>query len=176
MAHIVASIDWYGPYKSPEEAKAKKLDYGEGLYMAIGRMKRQRKDRILYVGLSDNPASRVSSSHKSLNKITGKYEIWLGEISSIGKSGRKKGRRTTTVNLAESVLIYGLKPKLNDRKKRFPPTEEITILNRWWDIDYENEIEDRPHKGLPDIIDYRGDYCAIRLGWAEWHRKVLKEE
>lgn len=170
MAHVAISVDWYGPYGSITEAQSKRRDYREGLYVAIGQKKIGDRERILYIGLSNNPAGRVGNNHPTLASIEGHFHLWLGEISSTGKPGARTGVRSTTLDLAESALIYGLQPVLNARKL-LPPTTEISVLSRWWKRDYETEILHRPHREWADIVDYRGGDYGIRLGWATWHHQ-----
>jgi len=86
MNHIAIVIDWFGPYRGLEEARAAlKKDYEDGLYVGIGKVKHQKgRARIQYVGISKELLSRVCNAHHKLNQITRDQHIWLGEVASVG--------------------------------------------------------------------------------------------
>ena len=53
MKSPIAVVDWYGPY-TLEEAQECASDYGDGVYMAIGKCAKQKLTRLQYFGLTSN--------------------------------------------------------------------------------------------------------------------------
>ena len=166
MKHIVVKIDWYGPYKNMAEAKgAAQSDFDDGLYLAIGSLKNKKKNKIRYVGLSKNLAGRVSNTHETLSKLVEPYEIWLGEVGSTGIAGPKTQTTDLHLDLAEWCHVYFIDPYLNDKKRYSPPKKPVTVINHWWEKDYESLLKKRPHKDWPDVIDFLGKEYGAKVVW-----------
>ena len=167
MKHVTVVIDWYGPYSSiPEARKAARNDYGDGLYMAVGKIKHQRGyKKLQYIGLSSTLAVRLSNGHKKLKLVSQKFELWMGEVGSTGIPGKKAQVTNVQLDLAEWAHSYFLELPLNNKKRRKPPKHPVTVLNRWWQSDYETKWRKRPHRDWPDIIDFWGVDYGARLGW-----------
>jgi len=175
MKHIAVKIDWYGPYYSISEAqKAAKDDYESGLYLAIGKLENKRKKKIRYIGLSKNLANRVNDAHATLEQFDGEIEIWLGEVGSTGIPGRKTQSTDLHLDLAEWGHVYFIDPYLNEKKKWSPPKYPVTIINHWWNKDYETLIKKRPHKSWPDVIDFLGKTYGAKVVWYGGECEVWK--
>ena len=171
MAQKAIVIDWYGPYKDlPYARKAASKDFEAGLYMAIGKTEDKGKKKLQYIGLTKNLSSRITNSHHKLCEITGDFEIWLGEVASVGIPGKKKQVTDTRLDLAEWAHIFFLKLPLNERK-RVPPKDTVTVLNRWWFPDYERGRKRRPHTDWPDVIDYWEG--GAKIAWFTTGKKCL---
>jgi len=129
---IVAIVDWYGPYRSLKEARsAARSDYGEGLYMLLGRKKNQKKTRIQYIGVAMDISNRLTNNHKIASILEQKREIWLGEIGSTGIPGRKNKKLAIQIDLVEWAHAYFLNIENNKNKTKKPPDKPITVINRW---------------------------------------------
>lgn len=164
MKPVVAVVEWYGPY-SEEQARDASSDYGDGIYLAIGKTKNQRTAHLQYVGLASNLPTRLNGKHHKLPKITRDLEIWLGEVVSPRTPGKKMKVTDRMLDLTEWAHAYFLQLRLNDRKKTNPPDRPVTVYNRWWRIDYETPYKQRPHKEWPDIIDFRGRDYDAKVVW-----------
>lgn len=152
--HLMIAINWYGPYRSLEEASyIAKEDYGYGLYMGIGKQKGERKSRLQYVGISESLGSRIGSAHHKLHQITRDFELWMGEPATAEPSGPKMKVTRATLDHAEWLHSYFLSLPLNERKKSLPD-RSVSVLNRWWMKDYVTPRKKRPHSAWPDLIDY----------------------
>ena len=166
MKHIVVKIDWFGPFKSIEAAQgAAKVDFKDGLYLAIGALENRSRNKIRYVGLSSNLGSRVSAKHSALAKLEGDYELWLGEVASTAIPGKKTQSTDLLLDMAEWSHVYFIDPALNDKKTFSPPKYPTTIVNHWWDTTYDTLLKKRPHKDWPDIIDYLGKDYGAKVVW-----------
>ena len=167
MKHVAIVIDWFGPYKSIEEAKiAMNSDYVDGLYMAIGKTAYQRgKPTLQYVGISKNLKTRVNNKQHKICQISKLNEIWLGEVASTGIAGKKRQATDLRLDLAEWCHSYFLQLPKNDKKTINPPKYPVTVLNRWWFKDYEKKRERRPHSEWPDIIDFIGRDYGAKISW-----------
>jgi hypothetical protein len=133
--HISIVVDWYGPYKGIQEAREPaENDYGDGLYLFIGRQKYQKwPPKLLYVGISGSLHNRITTHHEKLPYIAGEPIIWLGEIASYGIPGPAS---QNLLHLAEWATAYFLKLSLNSKKTFNPPNYPVMVVNRWWKKDY----------------------------------------
>jgi hypothetical protein len=175
---IAVVINWFGPYTYEEAIKAAKTDYDDGLYVVIGREPNQKKDRFQYIGIANNLHQRLLQQKGLFNAFSQKCELWLGESASTRIPGKKIGNKNPAIDLAESAHIYFLQPPLNVNKSVYPPKSEITVVNRWWNTDYDTPRKLRPIDDWPDMIDYYGkEYCAklvwskLKRGRIQWYSK-----
>jgi hypothetical protein len=162
--HIGIVVDWYGPYKSIQEArKVSKIDYEDGLYLFIGRQKNQQSStNLLYVGISGSLQDRLTPQHPILSDISGDPIIWLGEIASYGIPGPAS---QNLMHLAEWATAYFLQLPLNTKKTYNPPNFPVTVVNRWWKRDYKTRRKQRPHPDWPDVFDFPGREFDAKVGW-----------
>ena len=171
MATVALIVDWCGPFKTIEDASrtADNLHFGEALYFATGKRRRQRAASLQYVGISNDPMSRLSKFHHKLPEITADVRIWIGEISSHAIAGRKAARHpvahSRAVELAEWALVYFLEIPLNRRKRKNPPNESVVLVNRWWNADNKTKRKHRGSRNWPDFIEYDQEYNYGRLQW-----------
>ena len=164
--HVAIIIDWYGPYSLTDAKRVAKESFGAGVYVALGKLKHKRGPSLFqYIGISSNLTQRIKADHDKLSLITRNRIMWLGEVASTGIPGPKNKRTDIQLDLAEWAHIYFLKPKLNDKKLRFPPNRGWTVINRWWRKDFETSRTRRPHNNLPDMIDYLGPGYGARIVW-----------
>ena len=165
MKSIAAVIEWYGPYGLDEAKEVASNDFGDGLYMAIGKCKYQRATQLQYVGLSSHLASRLYSDRHKLSRITREVSIWIGDVTTPRSPGRKVKVTDRMLDLAEWVHIFFLQLPLNDKKRVTPPEYPVTVYNRWWKKDYETQYRQRPHRVWPDLVDFLGHEYPARTVW-----------
>lgn len=169
MKSITAIIDWYGPYSLEEAHQASSSDYNDGLYAVIGKLKYQRSPRMQYVGIANDLCTRLNSYHDKILQVirdnASERGIWLGEVSSSRSPGRKVKITDRMLDLAEWAHVYFLQLPLNEKKRMSPPDMPIVVYNRWWQKDYETPFLKRPHRGWPDLIDFVGLECNVKLVW-----------
>jgi len=164
--HIAIVVDWYGPYSLNEAIKVSRKDFGEGLYLLIGKTKYQKKpSKMQYIGIADDLFSRINGNHQKIPELSQECSIWLGEIASLGIPGPKSKVTNVQLDLAEWLHSYFLELPLNERKKVNPPDNTATLLNRWWFKDYETPRQKRPHKDWPDLIEYTGKKYGAKAVW-----------
>lgn len=165
MKTIVSVIDWVGPYSWSEAASAS-ADYEDGVYLAIGKTKRQRYSRLQYIGLASNLSSRINGYHHKLEKITRDLEIWLGEVVSPRTPGKKLKVTDRMLDLSEWAHAYFLQLPLCERKTANPPDGAITVYNRWWNKRSDDTpCKKRPHKDWPDFIEFIGPEYDAKTVW-----------
>ena len=164
--HVAIIIDWYGPYTLTDAKKVAKESFGTGVYVALGKQKYKKGPSLFqYIGISSNLAKRINEDHDKLALITRNRILWLGEVASTGIPGPKNKNTDIQLDLAEWAHIFFLKPKLNNKKLCFPPYRGLTVINRWWQKDFETNRTRRPHNNLPDMIDYFGPGYGARIVW-----------
>ncbi len=168
MAALSVTVDWYGPYDSIQSAQeAAREEFDNGLYIGIGKSKWDREVAIQYIGIAESLASRVGERHKKLSLIVRDLEIWLGEVSSFGKPGRRRNASIPAhLDLAEWAFIYFLDLPLNDRKKVRHPYAPVTVHSRWYDIQY-NLREAPPHPDFPIMIDFIGKEDGAKIQFTD---------
>ncbi len=180
MADSMATVvDWYGPYtgagggavRSAQAAAA--VDYGPGLYLAIGHGETLRRGPLtmLYMGISSNIASRVTPQHTTLASLS-ISSIWLGEIGSAGIPGRRAKRTNPNLDIVEWMSAYFLRIPYNDKKRVNPPWTSAVILNRWWQPDY-NTPASRPVARWADVIEWDLSKQTANLVWFGRNGKVV---
>ena len=163
MKPTLALVEWYGPYDL-QAAVASAIDFDDGLYMVVGKCKRQRVARLQYVGLAKTLHGRLKGKHEKIATVCRDTEIWLGEVSSPRSPGRKIKVTDRMLDLVEWAHVFFLQLPLNEKKKKRPPDRDIIVYNRWWKTDQETARLKRPHRGWPDLIDHIGmGYDAKRV-------------
>lgn len=167
MKQLAVIIDWFGPYNNLDDAKAAaKKDYKGGLYMAIGKTAKQKGTaKLQYIGISEKLVNRIGNYHEKLDELKKPFQIWLGKMASVGLPGKKTQVRDKRIDFSEKAHIYFLQLPLNNLHKKYPPKYPITVINRWWRVDYERKRKRRPHSSWPDIIDYMGPQYDGRIAW-----------
>lgn len=173
--YVSIIIDWYGPYNLEDAIKYSKKDYADGLYMAIGKIKNQKSlSKLQYIGISQELFNRLGRNHHKIKKLSQECEIWLGEVGSYGIPGKKEKVTDTQLDLAEWLHVYFLNLPLNSKKKKNPPSQFATVLNRWWFTDYETLRKKRPHCDWPDIIDFMGFEYGAKIVWFGGRAKKIR--
>ena len=166
------AVHWFGPYNSLAEAReaASKWDW-PGLYLCIGKTRRQDKQAVQYIGISKQLSKRLKSAHHKLGDVANINEpisdlkIWLGEIATAEPSGKRLKVTQTTLDYAEWLHARFMRLPLNDRKTKTLPTRSVTVLNRWWKTDFDTPRRNRPHPAWPDLIDFQGAHLPARTVW-----------
>ncbi|MDB5580838.1 MAG: hypothetical protein JWR80_6014 [Bradyrhizobium sp.] len=173
-------VDWYGPYTSIKSAKAavRKHAFAEVLYMAVGSIDRQKTAHLQYVGITLDFTVRLSTTHTIRQYVMEEgLSLHLGVVSSHAIAGRRASyqnkKHSRPVYLAESVIAFFLSLPLNRNKRCSPPKDSVTLINRWWKINEEEEVRKwrRPHPEWPDYIEYDQHSDA---GLVAWHGKRRK--
>ena len=164
--HLVVGIDWYGPFEIGEAYRAAYDFHAGGLYLCIGKTVGTHKRKIQYIGKSNTKLyTRITDRHHKLRLVTRDRSIWLGEIATGNVPGRKKVATPVSLRMAEWAIARLLKLPLNDRLQNSLPKRPVTVLNRWWKIDYMTPRVQRPHNEWPDLIDYLGSEYRARNVW-----------
>lgn len=166
MSHVALIVDWYGPYSYEKAKTSAKNDFCDGLYMVIGKTKHQKASTaIQYIGVAKDLCSRLCNGHHKIHEVTRERKFWLGEIGSVGIPGPKGKVIDVRIDLAEWAHAYFLRLPLNDKKTKNAPDRAVTVLNRWWQVDYESPRIRRPHQNWPDLIEYLGSGESAKLVW-----------
>lgn len=183
--HLMIAVEWYGPFKGIDAARAVAkgrvggFRWDQGLYLAISSdTRRNQRRRIDYIGRSGEVHKRISHRHKKLTAIRGTPEIWLGEITSAEPGGKKNYVSRDTLRFAEMMLVYYLKPHLNEQMFERGPKRDVTLLNTWWKIDLklDDPYEDiqpyqrRPIRDWPDLFYYPGEGFDATAVWFKGSR------
>lgn len=163
--HLMIAINWYGPYRDLDEARrCARHDYDHGLYLAIGKCKYERRRSLQYIGIGGNIHTRLTENHHKLQLIVRERSLWLGEIATAEPSGRRLKATRTTLDYSEWLHARFLQLPLNDKKTKALPPRSVTVLNRWFALDYETPVR-RPHSDWPDLIDYPHYDLPARAVW-----------
>ncbi len=164
--HLMIAVNWYGPYRDLDEARAAaRQDYGDGLYMCIGKRPYQRKVSMQYIGIGSNVHTRMKEGHHKLREVTQERVIWLGEIATAEPSGKRMKATKTTLDFAEWLHARFMQLPLNEKKTKDLPSRSVTVLNRWFKTDYATLYKRRPHPDWPDLIDYPDYELPARMIW-----------
>lgn len=148
-AHTTVIIDWQGPYNYSDIED--NPDWGNGLYLASGKLKYEREATIQYCGITEGSFIGRFKFHHKVHEINREQEFWLGTVKYPGEASRH------FLEIAESIIIYFWQPALNARKKAFPP-KPITLVNKWFKKDGSPRL--RQHtmcKHLSDVISWDGE-------------------
>ncbi|TIS87702.1 hypothetical protein [Mesorhizobium sp.] len=159
------AVDWFGPYDLEGAKKAANSDYGDGLYMCIGKRPYQRAPALQYVGIGIQVRTRLKEDHHKLQEVTKQRSMWLGEVVTAEPSGKKIKVTPATLDYAEWLHARFLRLPLNEKKTKGLPPRSVTVLNRWWRTDYATPRRKRPHPDWPDLIDYPSYGLPARLVW-----------
>jgi hypothetical protein len=171
MLEMAAVVSWYGPYQNLRSARsAAGRDYDTGLYVAFGyeTLPYRGRPRLLYVGVGAPLRSRLSDQHHKIGagKVAKITSIWLGEITSHKRPGRRPKKIEPLIDAVEWAMVALLRPCLNDRKTTFPE-ESFAIMNRWRSpVNYETRVP-KPAMIWPDVIECAGIYAPAYLCWLE---------
>lgn len=97
-----------------------------------------------YLGRTENLKRRLNSAHHKLDESA---SIYVGQVSSPGKPGRKSKKVPVDLDIAEQVLIFVLKPEDNDKFKESPPQRCGVVYSRLFDADnHEDPVYVLPSK------------------------------
>jgi hypothetical protein len=154
---LTVKIHWSGAYTLDDEEQLKAR--GNGLYLLTGkRSGRGYKDEIgiQYVGITERSfLDRFKDKYHKVDDIK-ELEIWCGEIEYPTQFDRKH------LEIAEKLIVYYWKPKLNERKIVERPKENITIVSHWFKKNDEPRL--RQHtvlKNLHDVISWDGTHWRV---------------
>jgi hypothetical protein len=115
-------VHWEGPYDLEDFPSAH-----FGLYLATGKLPRQRQAKIQYCGISERDIRRrISRQDHKVHKINRDLELWKGIIKSDQESLSRND-----LELIESLLVYFWQMELNEKKKVNPPSSCV-VVNRWF--------------------------------------------
>lgn len=172
--HFMIAVNWFGPYRTIEDARNVAYEYWwHGLYMAIGRKSEDVVRGIQYIGIGEEVYKRIKDDHHKMSLIVDEFEIWIGEVATAEPSGKRMKATRSTLDYAEWLHARFLKLPLNEKKTKSLPPLSVTVLNRWYDKDFET-VASRPHSGWPDLIDYPGNSEPARTVWFGGGQGVFK--
>lgn len=148
--HVTLIIEWKGPY-SLEEVNAVPA-WGDGLYLATGKLKQKQYEEIQYCGITEGSFSGRLNKHHKVHEINRNQKFWLGNVVYPEKASRH------FLETAESLIIYFWQPTLNERKKIYPP-KPVTLMSRWFKKDGSVRVRQHPLcKDLDDVLSWDGEY------------------
>jgi len=166
MKSISIIIEWFGPYKTISEAsKAAREAFDDGLYAVVGKQPYERESALQYVGIASQLSTRVNGQHHKIPEVTKERSLWLGEVVTPRRPGKKLKVTDSMLDLAEWAHAYFLQLPLNENKTKSPPPYPVTVYNRWWKKDYETPFRRRPHIDWPDVIDFLGRDFPAKVVW-----------
>jgi hypothetical protein len=171
MEDMAAVVGWYGPYPDIASAHlAAARDYVNGLYVAFGYpdLPARGRPRFLYVGVGAPLSSRLLSSHHAIGKgkVAKITSIWLGEIMSHLRPGRREKKIEPLIDAVEWVMISLLGPCKNVRKTSFPDSS-FAVLNRWYSSEDYETSQPKPATIWPDIIECAGPDAPAHFCWLD---------
>ena len=171
MAEMAAVVGWYGPYPDIAAAYAAAArDYDGGLYVAFGypTFPARGRPRFLYVGVGAPLSSRLTQSHHAIGygKVGKITSVWLGEIMSHMRPGRREKKIEPLIDAVEWAMISLLGPCKNVRKTSFPDSS-FAILNRWYSREDYETPQPKPAVIWPDIIECAGAEAPAHFCWLD---------
>lgn len=149
LSHTTVIVNWRGPYSYAEIEE--NSDWGNGLYLATGKLKYEREASIQYCGITEGSFITRIKSHHKVHEISREQEFWVGTVNYPTDVSRH------FLEIAESIIIYFWQPELNDRKKVYAP-KPITLVSKWFKKDGTPRL--RQHtmcKDLDDVISWDGE-------------------
>lgn len=161
-SHTTVIVEWCGPYSYYEIEENK--HWGNGLYLATGKLRYEREATIQYCGITEGGFHRRMKNHHKIHEINREQEFWIGTIKYPDSASRYY------LEMAESIIVYFWQPTLNERKKIIAPTP-ITLISKWFKKD--NTPRLRQHsmcKDLDDVLSWDGNY------WRSGNLQVWQEE
>lgn len=147
---ISVVVDWWGPYDGIDDARTRMPQWDSGvkaLYMGL------RPGNVChYIGRTQDIENRLNGAHDKLDKNA---SIYVGKISSPGKSGPRIKQVPIDLDVAEQVLIFILQPKDNDYRKKNPPSDCGcgVVFSRLFDAD-DHETPVLPPPKFPVLAVY----------------------
>lgn len=153
-------IQWYGPFSFGSEENFINLrtweqnnpdEKGFCIYYIDGKPPQKRNIRS-YIGITLNKHGVVSqrydtdTKHK-IHQLRDK-QVWIGRFAD------KRRHSRDDAELCESLLIAHLSPELNTLKKKFYPSGNISLINRWYNDKKQPRIQKRHsiQKSVPSVI------------------------
>lgn len=147
--HTTIIVNWRGPF-SYDEIEANS-DWGNGLYLASGKLKYERDANIQYCGITEGSYIKRFRNHQKVHEIVKQQKFWIGSISYPNETSRHY------LEMAEWMIIYFWKPELNERKKMLLPNS-ISLINKWFKKDNSPRlIQHTMCKNLSDVISWDGE-------------------
>ena len=158
-SHKTIIIRWEGPVTMD----SLKRGTGGGLYLLSGLCKYERKDSIQYCGITERDFPDRFAQHHKVSLIRRNLRCWTGTVIYPKRASR------TTLETAESCLIYFAQPPLNDRKTVNPP-KATTVISHWFKPNGEPRYN---QQGLlshfPDVVSWDGSH------WREGNLRAWEE-
>ncbi|MFS1438711.1 hypothetical protein [Shewanella sp. 10N.286.48.A6] len=148
-SHTTVIVDWRGPFSYQEIEE--NSDWGNGLYLATGKLKYEREATIQYCGITEGSFHGRFKNHHKVHEINRQQEFWIGEINYPNDASRH------FLEMAESIIIYFWQPELNEKKKISIP-KPITLISKWFKKDSTPRY--RQHsmcKELDDVLSFDGE-------------------
>jgi hypothetical protein len=159
--HTTVIVDWLGPYSYSEIEE--NPDWGNGLYLATGKLKYERDATIQYCGITEGSFIGRFKNHHKVHRINREQEFWIGSIKYPSDTSRY------FLEMAESIIIFFWQPTLNERKRISTPTS-ITLISKWFKQDGSPRHKQHPMcKNLDDVISWDGKL------WRSGNLKVWSE-
>lgn len=149
ISHTTVIVEWRGPYSYAEIEE--NPDWGNGLYLATGKLKYEREATIQYCGITEGSFIGRFKNHHKVHDINRAQKFWIGSVKYPSKVTRY------FLEMAESIIIYFWQPTLNERKKISIPTS-TTLINKWFKKDSSpRRIQHPMCKHLDDVISWDGE-------------------
>ncbi len=159
-------VSWDGPYKL-EDAREFNSENGNGLYLVVGRLKRERERRALYCGITERSFARRLKEHGETGKFADvkKPEIWFGTLNFPHKCNRSHLLRI------EKMMIQSREWDLTlNGPGRVSLPSPTCLLMRWYfplNGFWQPRLR-RPSfaRSKPDVLRSEPDENGVHLLWS----------
>ena len=150
-------INWVGPFFDINELtvweKENEQDEIYNFYIVTGKLK-GKKTITKYCGITDNQNgyiySRFYDKKHKVHELLRETNIWIGYISDNNNIIDR-----ADLELCETMIISYWQPEENIKKKAYYPSESVSLVNRWFDLN--NNLRTNmiyPAQKLSDVIVY----------------------
>ena len=147
LAEPIVEVHWRGPFT---RVNVEAFEKSNGLYLFSGKAYRQRKQHLLYCGITTRTYHDRFREHHKIVAVRRDLEIWLGAIVQphlIDGNALEK---------VEQFLIYATAPPLNQRHVFVVPA--IGSVVSYWFSTAGEKIDNPFSKILPTVLTWDGTW------------------
>ena len=136
MMPIAVVMDWYGPFSRDHPPLGVVGRDEKVIYMALGAY-----NACCYIGRTQQEPWERLRAHE---KVRANDRLYVGRVSTSGKSGPRPTKVPTDLKLAEHALIFVLQPERNEALRDNPPDDCVVIYSRCFDPKTKEPIIAKP--------------------------------
>ena len=144
MMPIAVVIDWYGPFSRDRPPIGVVGRKEKVIYMAL-----RDYNVCCYIGRTQQEPWERLRAHEKL-EVNGR--LWVGRVSTSGKSGRRQTKVPTDLRLAEHALIFALQPERNEALRYDAPDDCVVVYSRCFDPKTKDPVIAKPK--WPTLVVY----------------------